>query len=177
MVLLPLPPLHVESIEGECGESWGDTEEETDMAQKGVPATEGEGIALMEGEEEESAYDRHEPHRYAEYRAEECEEEEEVDREDRLWGGDPLEHGEVVDRTGDESGERRGKKAGITVEFPDIAKLHQEVEERGQAPCDPHESKAAGSHLPEEEVVDAGGEGLKETHYLEITRWIYKVSS
>lgn len=162
---LPFSPLYFQSVERERGESRSDAEEETDVAQEGVPAAESEGIAFMEGEEEHGAQDRHQSCGNAESCAEKSEEEEEVEREYRFRSGDPLEHGEVVDGTGDESGERGGKNAGITVEFSDVAELHQEVEERGQAPCDPHESETGGGDLPEEETVDAG-EGVEEMHYV-----------
>ncbi len=134
------------------------------MAKHSIPATEGERIPFVEGEQKESASDRHEPRGQAEGSTEEREEKKEVEREDCLWCSDPLEHGEAVDGAGNEGCEWGREDSRIAVELCDITPLHQEVEECCQTPCDAHESKTRGGDSPEEEGVDAGGDTSESTH-------------
>lgn len=95
----------------------------------------------MEGEEEESCRDGHETGGEPKSCARECEEEEEVEREDCFWGRHPLEDGKVVHRAGDERSEGGGEDACVTVELCHIAPLHEEIDECSEAPCNAHESK------------------------------------
>lgn len=134
------------------------------MAKHGISAAKREGVALMEREQEECTGDGHAAGGDAETCAEEGEEEEEVECEDCLRGGNPLEKGEVVHRAGDERSEGGRENAGIAVELCHIAPLHEKIRECSGAPCDAHESESGGCHSPEEEVIDAGRDPFEEVH-------------
>jgi len=136
--LAPVLPLEFKSGNRKRFNARSDHQDESDVAQQGISASEHHAVTLMEGIEEQHACNGHDARPEADEHAEECGEECEVEavHAERVFY--PFKDGEAVVIAREDPFQVVRENARIAVVVGNVLPFHQQIEPHKKRPADAH---------------------------------------